>query len=48
MYSETYLENDGFTLDLRHILEDSIDDVEKLVSLQKTGLIFFEEVNEVI
>lgn len=42
------LENDGFSLNLRHILEDGIDDVEKFVSIEKTGLIFLEEVNKVV
>jgi len=46
--NESYLKNDGFAFDLRHILENSINDVEKFISLQKTGLIFFEEINEVI
>lgn len=31
--SRTYLENDRLPLDLWHILEDGIDDMEKLVSL---------------
>lgn len=46
--SETYLENDGFSFNLRHILEDGIDDIEKFVSIKKTGLIFLEKVNKIV
>lgn len=45
---QPYLENDRLPLDLRHILEDGIDDMKKLVPLQKTRVILLEEVNKVV
>lgn len=46
--NETHLEGDGLSLDFGHVLEDGVDDSEKLVAFQEACLILLEEVDEVI
>jgi len=48
LLNKTYLENNGFPFDLRHVLENGIDNGEELVPIQRTGLILLEEVDEVV
>ncbi|KZC09209.1 hypothetical protein WN55_00945 [Dufourea novaeangliae] len=45
---KAYLEGDRLPFDLRHVLEDGVDDTEKLVAFQEARLILLEEVDEVV
>lgn len=42
------LENDGFTLQLRPVLEDGVDDLEELVALQEARIVLLEVLDEIV
>lgn len=44
----TYLESNGFSFNLRHVLEDIVDNTKESFSFQETGLVLLENIVEVV
>lgn len=43
-----YLESNGFSFNLRHVLEDVVDNTKESFAFQETGLVLLENIVEVV
>lgn len=48
LHQNSYLENDGISLQPREVLKDGVDDVKELVPLEEAGAVLLEVVNKVV